>query len=134
MECPLKGWLSGVATALLLLPGTIASQTPTPVSKEPPRTEVDKLILKGVKSVDPDEFKASIATDASHCVSVILTPLCLITHAHYVYTRRFLDHDELKRDVLRARVFYWKRGFRETEVDTLVANKGGNHPKRHGFS
>jgi outer membrane protein assembly factor BamA len=127
MECPLKGWLSGVATALLLLPGTIASQTPEPVSKEPPKTEVDKLILKGVKSVDPKELKASIATDASHCVSVLLTPLCLITHAHYVYTRRFLDHDELKRDVLRTRVFYWKRGFRETEVDTLVADKPGNH-------
>jgi outer membrane protein assembly complex protein YaeT len=127
MECPLKGWLSGVATALLLLPGTIASQTPDSASKEPPRTEVDKLIFKGVKSVDRKELKASIATDASHCVSVLLTPLCLITHAHYVYARRFLNREELKRDVLRARVFYWKRGFRETAVDTLVTDKPGNH-------
>jgi outer membrane protein assembly complex protein YaeT len=127
MECPLKGWVSGVAAALLLLPATLASQTTAPVSQEPPKTEVDRLVFKGVKSVDKKELKASIATDASHCVSVLLTPLCLITHAHYVYTRRFLDHDELKRDVLRARVFYWKRGFRETQVDTLVAKKGGNH-------
>lgn len=127
MEWPQKGWLSGIATALLLLPGTIAPQTPAPASKEPPRMEVDRLVLKGVRSVDPKELKTSIYTDASHCVSVLLTPFCLISHAHYLYTRRYLDHDELKRDVLRTRVFYWKRGFRETLVDTLVAKKGGNH-------
>jgi outer membrane protein assembly complex protein YaeT len=123
MECPLKRWLSGIAAALLLLPGVIASQTPI-VTKEPPRTEVDQLIFKGVKSVDLNELKNSLSTDASHCVSLIMTPLCMLTHAHYVYVRKYLDHDELKRDVLRARVFYWKRGFRETAVDTLVKPKG----------
>ena len=121
MEWPRKGWLSGAA-ALLLLPAVLASQTPSGTD-EPPRTEVDKLVLKGVKSVDPKELKASISTDASHCVSRILTPICRISHSHYVYTRRYLDHDELKRDVLRTRVFYWKRGYRETAVDTLVTIK-----------
>lgn len=124
MECPLKGWLSGMAAAVLLLaPGAVASQTPL-ASKTPPRTEVDQLVFKGVKSVDVDELRNSISTDASHCVSLILYPLCRLTHAHYVYARKYLDHDELKRDVLRARVFYWKRGFRETAVDTLVKPKG----------
>lgn len=127
MECPRKGWVSGVAAALLLLPGTLVSQTSAPVSNEPPRTEVDRLIFKGVKSVDRNELKASIATDASRCVSVLLTPFCLISHSRYFYIRRFLDHDELKRDVLRARVFYWKRGFRETEVDTVVTKQSSNH-------
>src|SRR5215212_11858798 len=123
MECPLKGWASGVAAVLLLLPGTIASQTNAPVSKDPPKTEVDRLVFKGVKSVDQKELRNSIATDASHCASVLLTPLCLITHAHYVYARRFLNHEELARDVLRTRVFYWKSGYREPAVDTLVAKK-----------
>ena len=49
MECPRKGWLSGVAAALLLLPGVVSSQTPPTASKEPPKTEVDRLIFKGVK-------------------------------------------------------------------------------------
>jgi outer membrane protein insertion porin family/translocation and assembly module TamA len=127
MECPLKGWLSGVAALLLLLPGTVASQTPPTASKEPPKTEVDRLIFKGVKSVDQKDLKLSLYTDASHCVSLVLVPLCWLTHAHYVYARHFLNHDELKRDVLRAEVYYWKRGFRETIVDTLVNMKGDRH-------
>lgn len=127
MECPRTGWLSGVAALLLLLPGVVASQTPPTASKEPPKTEVDRLIFKGVKSVDRNDLKLSLYTDASHCVSLVLTPLCWLTHAHYVYARHFLNHDELKRDVLRAQVYYWKRGFRETVVDTLVAMKGDRH-------
>lgn len=126
MEWPRRGWLSGVAAALLLLPGVSASQTPS-ASKEPPKTEVDRLVFKGVKSVDKSELKTSLYTDASHCTSVVLTPLCLITKAHYVYARKYLNHEELKRDVLRARVFYWKRGYRETEVDTTVAMKNDKH-------
>lgn len=122
MWCPLKGWLSGAA-ALLLLPGVIVSQTP-PSKDEPLRREVDALVLKGVESVRPADLKLSLATNASHCVSRILTPICLISHSHYVYARRYLDHDELKRDVVRARVYYWKRGWRETTVDTLVTPKG----------
>jgi exodeoxyribonuclease-3 len=53
-----------------------------------------------------------------------LTPLCWISKAHYIFRRQYLDHAELKRDVLRIKVFYWKRGFRETEVDTVVTDKG----------
>ncbi|HEX6574118.1 MAG TPA: BamA/TamA family outer membrane protein [Gemmatimonadaceae bacterium] len=127
MECPLKGWLSGLAVALLLLPGSLASQTTQPVSTEPPKQEIDRLAFKGVKALNKQELAKSLSTDDSDCASVLLYPLCLITHAHYVYTRRFLDHEELKRDVLRARVFYWKRGYRETEVDTVVAKKSNNH-------
>jgi outer membrane protein insertion porin family/translocation and assembly module TamA len=127
MECPRNAWLSGVAALLLLLPGVVASQTPPTASKEPPKTEVDRLIFKGVKAVDPKELRLSIYTEPSHCLSLVLTPLCWITHAHYVYIRHFLNHDELKRDVLRTEVFYWKRGYRETGVDTLVKMKGDHH-------
>jgi len=82
--------------------------------------EVKSLALKGVKAIDPKELRLSISTDASHCVSLILTPICWIGKTRYFYTRKYLDHSELARDVLRTRVFYWKRGYRETEVDTLV--------------
>lgn len=127
MECPRKGWLFGVAALMLLLPGVVSSQTPPTASKEPPKTEVDRLIFKGVKSVDRKDLMLSLYTEPSHCVSLVLTPVCWLTHAHYVYARHFLNHEELQRDVLRAEVYYWKRGFRETLVDTLVDKKGDHH-------
>ena len=124
MECPLKGWLSGVAAAATAarprsrrLPNTSREQNTSPHGGGPARVQgrqvgrphrAQEQHLDGrvtLRQPDPD-------------------PLCWVTHAHYVFTRKYLDHEELKRDVLRARVFYWKRGFRETEVDTLVKPKG----------
>ena len=66
----------------------------------------------------------SIYTTASYCNSFILKPFCWISKSHYFYTRKYLDHKELERDVLRIRIFYWKRGYRETEVDTAVVARG----------
>ncbi len=122
MKWPENRWGWGAAV-ILLLPAALVSQTPAPQATSaasPVKWEVKSLTLKGVKAVDPKELRLSIATDASHCVSLILKPICLIGKTRYFYTRKYLDHAELARDVLRTRVFYWKRGYRETEVDTLV--------------
>jgi outer membrane protein assembly factor BamA len=128
MKWPESRWGWGVAALMLLLPAILASQTPAakapaikaPAKTGPVRLEVKSLSLKGVKAVDPKELRLSIATDQSHCVSLLLAPICWIGKTRYFYTRNYLDHAELARDVLRARVFYWKRGYRETAVDTLV--------------
>ena len=68
----------------------------------------------------------NIYTTSSHCNDFILVPFCWISKAKYFYTRNYLDHKELERDVLRVRVFYWKRGYREAEVDTAVVRRGRN--------
>lgn len=88
------------------------------------RAEVVDLDLAGVKSVDEEALRESIATDESHCNSALQLPLCWISKSPYWYTREYLDHTELARDVLRIRVFYWRRGFREARVDTTVADRG----------
>lgn len=108
--------------SLLALPAVLVAQPPD--SKPPINPEVVALSLKGVKSVDPKELLLSVATDKSHCASAILTPICALSRSRLFYRRKYLDHDELRRDVLRIRVFYWKRGFRETQVDTVVADRG----------
>jgi len=72
------------------------------------------------------ELLQNIYTTASYCNSFILKPFCLISKSKYFYTRKYLDHKELERDVLRIRIFYWKRGYRETEVDTAVVRRGRN--------
>src|SRR5687768_10344037 len=75
--------------------------------------EVTDLALKGVKSVDADELRESISTDESGCRSIILkVAACWWTKSERVYKHVYLDRDEVARDILRIRVFYWKRGYR----------------------
>jgi len=112
------------AAALLLLPATFAAQPPR---KAPPvDPEVVRLDFKGVNAMEKEELKKSIATDASGCVSAILTPICWISKSKYFYRKKYLKRDEFERDPLRIRVFYWKRGYRDTDVDTLVTPAGSN--------
>lgn len=79
-----------------------------------------------MKVVKQSDLLLSVYTTASHCNSIIVAPFCWITKSKYFYTKKYLDHKELERDVLRVRVFYWKRGYREAEVDTVVVPRGRN--------
>ena len=79
-----------------------------------------------MKAVRRDDLLQNIYTTASYCNSVILKPFCWISKAKYFYTKKYLDHKELERDVLRVRVYYWKRGYREAEVDTAIVPRGRN--------
>ena len=76
--------------------------------------------------VNRSELLQNIYTTASYCNSFILKPFCLISKSKYFFTKKYLDHKELERDVLRVRIFYWKRGYREAEVDTAVVPRGKN--------
>ena len=73
----------------------------------------------------------SIATSASRCKSILLTRVLPITHSDRLWQKRYLDRTELRRDVLRIRVFYWMRGFREAQVDTVVAQAWRRSGRRH---
>lgn len=86
--------------------------------------EVRRLSLQGVHAVEKSELLRSISTEQSHCRSLLLKPFCLFSKSRYFFQRAYLDRKELKRDVLRIRVFYWKRGYREARVDTTVAQRG----------
>src|SRR3954452_18636425 len=86
--------------------------------------EIAKLTIKGVKNVDQDELRQSIATDESHCNSLLLQIFCAFSKSNAFYTHVYLDRAEFERDVLRIKVFYFKRGFRDTQVDTSIARAG----------
>jgi outer membrane protein assembly factor BamA len=88
------------------------------------RPEVRSLTLSGVRSVNRDELLQSIATSSSRCKSVLLFAFCPLTHSDRLWERRYLDRTELRRDVLRIRVFYWMRGYRQATVDTTIAERG----------
>ena len=109
-----------VAAALVAAPLAAQSRRDDQIE----RPEVVDLKLAGVKSVNRDDLEASISTDESGCNSAIQLPLCWISKNSLWYTRAYLDRTELARDLLRIRVFYWRRGYRETQVDTAVVERG----------
>src|SRR5256885_8742334 len=41
-----------------------------------------------------------------------------------LWQKQYLDRDQLRLDVLRIRVYYWRSGFREATVDTSVTPHG----------
>ena len=122
-----RRWLATVAVLVALL-ATGAAPAGAQLSSEDPddieTPEVRELRITGMKVLDKDDLKKSIATEESHCRSLLLKPICLISKARYFYEREYLDRTELRRDVLRIKVFYYKRGYRDTRVDTTITEAG----------
>ena len=110
----------GAALALLLAAAPLVAQS----DEQTVRPEVKKLVLRGVKAVDEDELRRSIATEASHCKALLFRPFCLVTKSHYFFEREYLTRSELARDVFRIKVYYFQRGWRQTEVDSAVTPNG----------
>ncbi|MEP7064574.1 MAG: BamA/TamA family outer membrane protein [Gemmatimonadota bacterium] len=112
---------------LLSAQGVLAQSTPPEDRTHP---VVDVVSFAGVtKVIDKRDMASGLATQASGCKSLLLKPFCLFTKSGLVYDTRTLDHVELARDVVRIKVYYYKRGYRETEVDTLVS-RAKNHTNR----
>jgi len=86
--------------------------------------EVVRLRFQGVTVVDASDLEKSIATTASHCKSFLLAPICALTKSPVFFVRDYLDRTELRRDVLRIKVYYFRRGYRETDVDTVIRRIG----------
>jgi outer membrane protein insertion porin family/translocation and assembly module TamA len=83
--------------------------------------EVRKLEFIGVsKNVDLKDLEANIYTTATSCINIVFTPVCKFSHWRLIENRQYLNRQELKRDVLRIKVWYYKHGWREAQVDTAV--------------
>lgn len=111
-------WLA-VLAALLILGAPAAAQ-------DEDKPEVVQLHIRGIRSVKMEELKRSIETEESRCRGLFLRPICWFSKSPIFYERNYLDREELARDVVRIRVFYWKRGFRDADVDTIVVPRGNN--------
>lgn len=86
---------------------------------------VRSVSLRGVSKVDRDELARGLFTKGSRCKNVLYAPICLITRSPTFSTRRHLDPAELRRDELRIRLFYWRRGYRDATVQTRVRRARG---------
>jgi outer membrane protein assembly factor BamA len=105
-----------VAAVLAGAPSTVPAQRDD--QREAP--EVRDLKLNGVKGVSRQDLLRSIATTETECKSLLLLPFCWVSRSPLFVDRKYLNRDEFRRDVLRVLVFYWKRGYRDAQVDTAV--------------
>lgn len=112
--------LSVVAAVLACAPSSLAAQR----GDQRNQPEVRDLQLRGVHGVNVRDLERSIATSQSQCKSLLWLPLCWISRSPTLWNRNRLDEDEFRRDVLRVLVFYWRRGYREAQVDTAVTRLG----------
>ncbi|MBA3559721.1 MAG: BamA/TamA family outer membrane protein [Gemmatimonadaceae bacterium] len=120
LSCPVTASpIVALLGAVCLLVGISAGTLPAQ-DDELERPEVLKLVFEGVDKANKGELQRSIATEESHCKNLLAKPFCLFTKWKIFYDRHYLEETEFRRDVLRIRVFYWKRGYREAEVDTVV--------------
>src|SRR5688500_14279241 len=90
------------------------------------RPEIEHVAFRGVRSVPVDQVRRIVATRASYCRSWLLSPLCRVAPSSFFVRKHYFDRGELASDVTRLRDFYWRRGFREVHVDTIV------RPSRRG--
>ena len=111
-----------IPALLAVAPSSLSAQSGD--QREAP--EVRDLDLNGVHEVSRRDLERSIATSESECRSLIWLPFCLVSRSPTLWDRKYLDREELRRDVLRVLVFYWKRGYRDAQVDTSVVRLGEN--------
>ena len=117
---------TAVAMALALEPLTVRAQTSPNKRTAPhePPPEVRRLTFAGATRADVADLEQYIATQATTCASVLLVPFCALSHSPTIQYRHYLDETEFQRDVLRIRLYYWLRGYRDATVDTSVVKTG----------
>lgn len=116
------GLLLGLATLSLLaagLPASSAAQT----SARDTLPVISEVRIEGNRGFPDDQIKRAIATRESGCKSFLLAPFCVLGLDAFRRIER-LDPRELRTDVARIRVFYYRRGYRKAEVDTALARSG----------
>jgi outer membrane protein assembly factor BamA len=111
-----------VGATVAVSPQRITAQDTHDLQREAP--EVRKLDITGVKHIDQRDLERSISTQGTKCRSLVLEPFCALSHSGTFQDRHYFDENEFRRDVLRIRLYYWKRGYRDADVDTSVAMIG----------
>ena len=109
------------ALPILIAPAILRAQAP-------PERELVGLTFQGNEAFSDKELGAAIVNKATTCKTFLFKfplPLCPLTDWGIAHNRRYLSEKELPLDVLRLRVFYRQRGYRQVAVDTVVDRSNG---------
>ena len=109
------------ALPILIAPAILRAQAP-------PERELVGLTFQGNEAFSDKELGAAIVNKATTCKTFLFKfplPLCPLTDWGIAHNRRYLSEKELPLDVLRLRVLYRQRGYRQVAVDTVVDRPNG---------
>lgn len=112
-----------LVTTLLLAaaPSVTRAQSPArPVLGIHDSMDVTSLTFDGAHDVSPTDLKRVIFTRTSSCRLILIAPLCALSPQLLFIDRRRTTPGALGEDITKLRVYYWRRGFREATVDTLL--------------
>lgn len=106
--------------AALLLP-VLPADVDAQASRD--SVEVRSVEIEGMQRLPAELVRSVIATQPTRCISAALQPVCWLGGS---LDRHYLDARILMADLLRLRLFYHQRGFREArvELDTTRADRG----------
>ena len=113
-------WVGLTLAAILTLPLGAYAQT----TARDTLPVVNRVDVEGNVAFSDDQIRRAIATRATGCKSVFLAPLCWMGIEAFERTQR-LDARELRTDVARVRIFYFRRGYRQAQVDTSLVRASG---------
>lgn len=82
--------------------------------------EITSLRFVGNASFSDRALAGAIVTRATECRTKLVQPFCW-AGADWARRPAFLDQRTLRRDAARIRLFYYRRGYREAQVDTALS-------------
>lgn len=86
---------------------------------------VKRITFRGSEEVSRGALRSSIETEETGCRAQLFRPLCWALDSPLVIEHRYLDREELERDVVRLRVYYFRQGYREAAVSADVVPADG---------
>jgi outer membrane protein assembly factor BamA len=121
-----------LAASLLVTPCAVAAGQSSaggrPIVGLHDSMNVATLEFEGAHAVSPDDLKRVVFTRTTSCRLVLIAPLCRLSASQLFNDRRRTTPAALGEDITKLRVYYWRRGFREAQVDTVI------EPARRGVA
>ncbi len=108
------------ATLLVLSTEVARAQTPAIPRGKYDSITVSTISFPGARNVSVDDLRRPLFTRASPCRLPFLIPLCMLSRSQVIVDRRRTTSAALAADLDKLRVYYWQRGFREAQVDTVL--------------
>ncbi|MEO5814590.1 MAG: BamA/TamA family outer membrane protein [Gemmatimonadaceae bacterium] len=108
------------ATLLVLCNESARAQTPAVPRGKYDSITVSTISFPGAVSVSIDDLRRPLFTRASPCRLPFLIPLCKLSASQVIVDRRRTTSAALADDLDKLRIYYWLRGFREAQIDTVL--------------